>query len=155
MATQENHDLVVNNSNDIISSDVSPSVIPPPHSLTSETTTNDLVATDSALIDDHVAEDDDRVVPRVLDRGSGTYRRSMVWLNVGPCYSMGDYNNHDGDTDEEEDAYNDLDDELVPRNVSKKLKRDRLRKLGKRSSHLQVKRGCVQGKHGFGSKFMS
>ncbi|KAF9676064.1 hypothetical protein SADUNF_Sadunf09G0099600 [Salix dunnii] len=62
---------------------------------------------------------------------------------------------------EEEDGYG-LNDELVPWNVSGKLGRQRMRKLGrrifpkmsssKRSPFLHVKPGCVHGKHGLGLK---
>lgn len=69
----------------------------------------------------------------------------------------------DGDEDEDddgdEDCYDDedLDDELIPRSVSKKLKRQRLCKVGKRTSSkipfTQLKRGCISGKHGLGIRF--
>jgi hypothetical protein len=65
------------------------------------------------------------------------------------------------DDDEEDDGYG-LNDELVPWNVSGKLGRQRIRKLGKRvfpkmsnskrSPFLHVKPGCVHGKHGLGLK---
>jgi hypothetical protein len=65
------------------------------------------------------------------------------------------------DDDEEDDGYG-LNDELVPWNVSGKLGRQRMRKLGKRifpkmssskrSPFLHVKPGCVHGKHGLGLK---
>ncbi|KAB5561366.1 hypothetical protein DKX38_006323 [Salix brachista] len=75
------------------------------------------------------------------------------------------YGDEDADSDGEElgddDGYG-LDDELVPWNVSGKLGRQRIRKLGKRifpkmsnskrSPFLHVKPGCVHGKHGLGLK---
>lgn len=71
------------------------------------------------------------------------------------------------DDDEDEDDDNgddgcDLDDELVPWDVSDKVGRQRMRKLGKRvfskmnnskrSPYLFVRPGCVRGKHGLGLK---
>ncbi|XP_022725775.1 probable serine/threonine-protein kinase ifkB [Durio zibethinus] len=76
---------------------------------------------------------------------------------------IGDQEEDDGDGyDEEEDDYEDdgfdLDDELVPRALSGKFGRQRMRKLGKRafakmhtskkSPFLYVKPGCVYGKQG-------
>ena len=67
----------------------------------------------------------------------------------------------DDDGDNDDDGYG-LDDELVPWNVSGRLERQRMRKLGKRvfakMSHSKrnpyrfVKPGCVHGKHGHGIK---
>ncbi|XP_019092357.1 PREDICTED: pheromone-processing carboxypeptidase KEX1-like [Camelina sativa] len=173
MANQEKEDLVLDLpkflnpsavesfSDDIISSDVLRSVIPPPRTLTSETDTDDVVADALVPVDGHVTEeDDDGVVVRILD--DSFCRQRMVSFGEGSRYSIGDCINHDGDTDDEddyndlddEDDYDDLDDELVPRSVSKKLKRQRMRKLGKRcSSYSQLKPGCVRGKHGFGINF--
>ncbi|KAH7575012.1 hypothetical protein JRO89_XS02G0035300 [Xanthoceras sorbifolium] len=64
--------------------------------------------------------------------------------------------------DDDGDGGYDLDDELVPRSVSGKLGRQRMRKLGKRgfakmfnskrSPFLFTKPGCVHGKHGLGLK---
>ncbi|TKY67599.1 hypothetical protein E2542_SST10493 [Spatholobus suberectus] len=69
----------------------------------------------------------------------------------------------DGD-DENDDGYG-LDDELVPWNVSNKLGRQRMRKLGKRafskmhnskkSPYLFARPGCVRGKHGLGLKHIT
>lgn len=89
---------------------------------------------------------------------------------VGYQYSRRDYagnrygeeeDDEDEDENEEFDGY-DLDDELVPRSLSGKLGRQRMRKLGKRafskmntskrSPYLYVKPGCVHGKHGLGMK---
>ncbi|XP_038710466.1 uncharacterized protein LOC120005083 [Tripterygium wilfordii] len=69
------------------------------------------------------------------------------------------------DEDEKIDDYDEdygLDDELVPWQVSGKLGRERMRKIGKRvfarmtnskrSPHSYVKPGCVYGKHGLGLK---
>ncbi|KAK4761319.1 hypothetical protein SAY87_006212 [Trapa incisa] len=68
-------------------------------------------------------------------------------------------NENENDDVEEDDG---LDDELVPRNLSGKLGRQRMRKLGKRacskmntskrSPYLYVKPGCLYGKHGLGLK---
>lgn len=109
----------------------------------SETDTDDLFAADFVLVDG---------VVRVLgDYRNSSFRRQIMFLGGGSRNCIGDYINRDGVDDE--DDYNDLDDELVPRSVSKKLKRQRIRKLGKRSSYLQLKPGCVHGKHGFGINF--
>ncbi|KAJ4832154.1 hypothetical protein Tsubulata_015998 [Turnera subulata] len=67
------------------------------------------------------------------------------------------------DDDGEDDGYGyGLDDELVPWQVSAKLGRQRMRKLGKRvfakmshasrNQYRYVKPGCVRGKHGLGIK---
>ncbi|GMJ03554.1 hypothetical protein HRI_004024600 [Hibiscus trionum] len=69
----------------------------------------------------------------------------------------------DDDDDDDDDRYGcDLDDELIPRGLSGKFGRQRMRKLGKRvfakmnnskrSPFLYVKPGCVHGKHGLGLK---
>ncbi|XP_018815295.2 uncharacterized protein LOC108986937 [Juglans regia] len=70
----------------------------------------------------------------------------------------------DNEGDEDDDANDgyDLNDELVPWNVSDKFGRQRMRKLGKRafpkmhnskrSPYLFVRPGCVRGKHGLGLK---
>ncbi|XP_038693726.1 uncharacterized protein LOC119991445 [Tripterygium wilfordii] len=68
----------------------------------------------------------------------------------------------DGDEEDEELDDYDEDDELVPEQVSGKLGRQRMRKIGKRvfaritssklSPHGYVKPGCVYGKHGLGLK---
>ncbi|XP_010530812.1 PREDICTED: uncharacterized protein LOC104807296 [Tarenaya hassleriana] len=79
-----------------------------------------------------------------------------------------DHGHGDGDDDgdgggDDDDVDDDLDDELVPRSVSGKLGRQRMRKLGKRafskvftsktSPYSHLKPGCVRGKHGLGMKF--
>ncbi|KAK8561251.1 hypothetical protein V6N13_149578 [Hibiscus sabdariffa] len=67
------------------------------------------------------------------------------------------------DRDDDDDGDDDdLDDELIPRGLSGKVGRQRMRKLGKRafakmnnskrSPFLYVKPGCVHGKHGLGLK---
>ncbi|KAG7579348.1 hypothetical protein ISN45_Aa03g035060 [Arabidopsis thaliana x Arabidopsis arenosa] len=110
----------------------------------SETDTDDLFAADFVLVDG--------VVRVLADYRNSSFRRQIMFLGGGSRYCIvRDYINRDGVDDE--DDYNDLDDELVPRSVSKKLKRQRIRKLGKRSSYLQLKPGCVHGKHGFGINF--
>ncbi|KAE8008574.1 hypothetical protein FH972_005072 [Carpinus fangiana] len=68
----------------------------------------------------------------------------------------------DDEDDDNGDAGCDLDDELVPWAVSAKVRRQRMRKLGKRvfskmntskrSPYLFVRPGCVRGKHGLGMK---
>ncbi|XWS54964.1 hypothetical protein CRYUN_Cryun10bG0134700 [Craigia yunnanensis] len=73
-----------------------------------------------------------------------------------------DYDYDDDEEEEQEDDEDDLDDELVPRALSGKFGRQRMRKLGKRafakmntskkSPFLYVKPGCVHGKHGLGLK---
>ncbi|KAK2665407.1 hypothetical protein Ddye_003981 [Dipteronia dyeriana] len=86
-------------------------------------------------------------------------------------YQYRDDEDDDDDDEEDDDMYDDgggggdgydLDDELVPRSVSGKLGRQRMRKLGKRgfarmfsskrSPFLYTKPGCVHGKHGLGLK---
>lgn len=72
----------------------------------------------------------------------------------------GDFFEEDEDDVGEDD--DGLDDELVPRHLSGKLGKQRMRKLGKRlcsrmntskrSPHLYVKPGCLYGKHGLGLK---
>lgn len=66
----------------------------------------------------------------------------------------------DDDDDDDEDL--DLDDELVPKWLSNKFERQRMRKLGKRAYPKMKKSkrlvnqynrpGCVHGKHGLGLK---
>ncbi|XP_057966143.1 uncharacterized protein LOC131156459 [Malania oleifera] len=75
-----------------------------------------------------------------------------------------DYGDYEDDDDDENDDLSDdgLDDELVPRYVSDRLGRERMRKLGKRacakmakskrSPYLYTRPGCVHGKHGLGLK---
>ena len=72
-----------------------------------------------------------------------------------------DYDDEEQEQEQEDDGY-DLDDELVPRALSGKFGRQRMRKLGKRafakmntskkSPFLYLKPGCVRGKHGLGLK---
>ncbi|KAJ0252116.1 Prostatic spermine-binding-like protein [Hirschfeldia incana] len=83
------------------------------------------------------------------------------YANRGGCYDDGGDDDRDGEYD---DSY-DLDEELVPRSVCKKLGRQRMRKLGKRaiaakvltsktSPYSHLKPGCFRGsKHGLGLKF--
>ncbi|XP_024016217.1 uncharacterized protein LOC112089698 [Eutrema salsugineum] len=94
------------------------------------------------------------------DGDVGSFRRRMVIL----CRD--DYVNRkraeDLDVDDvDEDHYCNLDDELVPWSVSKKMKIERMKKIGKRafdkifkkSLDSQLKPGCVYGKHGLGIRF--
>lgn len=84
-------------------------------------------------------------------------------------YGYGD-GGHGEEQHEEEDEDDDngddgsgLDDELVPWDVSDKVGRQRMRKLGKRvfskmnnskrSPYLFLRPGCVRGKHGLGLKY--
>lgn len=136
-------DLVNDDDNDVVcvldvDDDVSTPTIPPPQTLTA-TDVGHLVAAD--LVND----DDDRVV-RALDVADD-YRRRR--------YSSGDEDQ--GDDDDEDYADYGLDDELIPKSVSKKLKKQRMRKLGKLTSgkipYTQLKPGCIYGKHGFGIRF--
>ncbi|KFK40062.1 hypothetical protein AALP_AA3G325300 [Arabis alpina] len=75
------------------------------------------------------------------------------------CYDEEEDDLDDEDSDEDcyDEKEDDLDDELIQRSVSKKVKRDRIRKVGKRTSakvpYTQLKRGCIYGKHGFGIRF--
>ncbi|KAF8112268.1 hypothetical protein N665_0065s0050 [Sinapis alba] len=95
----------------------------------------------------------------LLRRGSSTYSFGITLGDHayrGVCYDDGGDDDHDGEYD---DSY-DLDEELVPRSVCKKLGRQRMRKLGKRAiakvltstktspyAHLKPP-GCIRGKHG-------
>lgn len=92
--------------------------------------------------------------------------------DVGVKYESGHYSSGYGqqrddeeeeeEEDDDDDGEDDLDDELVPWDVSDKFGRQRLRKLGKRafpkmynskrSPYLFVRPGCVRGKHGMGLK---
>ncbi|XVF01042.1 hypothetical protein REPUB_Repub04eG0053500 [Reevesia pubescens] len=75
---------------------------------------------------------------------------------------IGDQEDDEEDVDDNDDDVYDLDDELVPRGLTGKFGRQRMRKLGKRafakmhtskkSPFLYVKPGCVHGKHGLGLK---
>lgn len=81
-------------------------------------------------------------------------------VDEGECC---DYYEHGYDDSDGYDGVSDLDDELVPRAVSGKLGRQRMRKLGKRASakvnsskrapFSYVKPGAVHGKHGLGMKY--
>lgn len=159
---------------DVISLDddslISPSVIsPPPPQMLPEDDGGDLAA--DLDLDGHVDGngDGDEVFPdEVDDNELGWAQRRMVLLREGSPYSFGRitygggcYDDGDEDRGEDDVEYDDsydLDEELVPRSVSKKLGKQRMRKLGKRSiakvpySHL--KPGCVRpgGKHGLGMK---
>nr|XP_043621392.1 uncharacterized protein LOC122593102 [Erigeron canadensis] len=78
---------------------------------------------------------------------------------INDCYNEEEESE---DSDVEEDDNSDLDDELVPKWLSNKFERQRMRKLGKRvypkmkKSKRMVnqynKPGCVHGKHGLGLK---
>ncbi|XP_052192158.1 uncharacterized protein LOC127801258 [Diospyros lotus] len=81
-------------------------------------------------------------------------------------HGYGDYDD-DGEEDENEEQEecddDGLDDELVPKSVSDRFGRERLRKLGKRAyskmnkskrlPYLSNRPGCVRGKHGLGLKW--
>lgn len=133
---------------------------------------------DGACDDD---DDDDGVVRDqvVADKDLRWAQRRILLLRRGSTCSfgitLGDYANHGGcyddggddDRDGEYDDSYDLDEELVPRSVCKKLGRQRMRKLGKRaiakvltsktktmsSPYSHLKPGCIRGKNGLGLKF--
>ncbi|KAI9396610.1 hypothetical protein POPTR_004G160700v4 [Populus trichocarpa] len=101
---------------------------------------------------DHEVDDDD-------DDDGDVYRgRSILFPAARIQHVDFDF---DDEEDDDDDGYG-LNDELVPWNVSGKLGRQRIRKLGKRvfpkmsnskrSPFLHVKPGCVHGKHGLGLK---
>ncbi|KAG7540366.1 hypothetical protein ISN45_Aa07g005820 [Arabidopsis thaliana x Arabidopsis arenosa] len=156
---------------DVISLDdasfVSPTVISPPPEIIPVADGGDLaVDLDGDGVGDDVVRDE------VDENDLGWAQRQMMFLDGGYGYSVGitygDYVNDDGEEDrggedgEYDDSY-DLDEELVPRSVSKKVGRQRMRKLGKRAiakvyaskkmspfSHLTP--GIVRGKHGLSMK---
>ncbi|EOA17425.1 hypothetical protein CARUB_v10005729mg [Capsella rubella] len=111
----------------------------------------------------------DVVRGEVDDTDLGWAKRQILFLSGGSrVVTYGDCVDDDGEEDrggddgDYDDSY-DLDEELVPRSVNKKLGRQRMRKLGKRAiakayaskmtpySHLKY--GGVRGKHGLGMKF--
>lgn len=156
---------------DVISLDDDASFVisPPPQTLP---VTDD----DGELPADLVLDGDDVVSDQVDDKHLRWAQRRMVLLRGGSTYSfgitLGDYANRgvccdDGGDDSDhvaddgeyyDDSY-DLDEELVPRSVCKKLGRQRMRKLGKRAiakvlTSKTSPYGCVRGKHGgLGLKF--
>ncbi|ESQ53656.1 hypothetical protein EUTSA_v10026183mg [Eutrema salsugineum] len=170
---------------DVISLDdasfVSPSVVSPSPQMLSVTDGSELAA--DLDLDDHVegnggGNDDDVSRDEVDDKDLGWAQRRMVLLrggttlyplgitygdcvNRGGCYDDGE-EDRGADDSEYDDSY-DLEEELVPRNVCKKLGRQRMRKLGKRAvakaftsktfPYSYLKHGCVRGKHGLGMKF--
>ncbi|CAL5329029.1 unnamed protein product [Camellia sinensis] len=87
-------------------------------------------------------------------------------VSIDQRYEYNDYennNNNDDDNDDEEEEEEedyDLDDELVPKSVSDRFGRQRMRKLGKRAypkmnkskrlPYYYSRPGCVHGKHGLG-----
>ncbi|KAK4775045.1 hypothetical protein SAY86_009980 [Trapa natans] len=83
--------------------------------------------------------------------------RSQVYSEYADAGDF--YEEEEEDVGEDDDG---LDDELVPRHLSGKLGRQRIRKLGKRffsrmysskrSPYLYMKPGCLYGKHGLGLK---
>ncbi|KAL1215725.1 hypothetical protein V5N11_024266 [Cardamine amara subsp. amara] len=140
-----------------------PSVISPPPQMLSVADSGDLPA--DLVLDSHV--DGDNVRDEVDEIDLGWAQRRMVFVGGGSygddvnrdgCYDDGgeDCTGEDGEYD---DSY-DLDEELVPRSVSKKLGRQRMRKLGKRAiakiskktPYLHLK-ASVGGKLGLGLKF--
>lgn len=105
-------------------------------------------------------------LPETLELRAGDY---VVKASVVGHWRGDDREDDEEDGDEEEESDDDddveddgLDDELVPRHLSGKFGRQRIRKLGKRvcskmnsskrSPHLFVKPGCLHGKHGLGLK---
>ncbi|KAI3441273.1 uncharacterized protein J3R85_002543 [Psidium guajava] len=102
-------------------------------------------------------------LPETLEFRAGNY---VVKANVEGHWFRDDHDDYQDDDEEEEidddDDDDGLDDELVPRHLSGKFGRQRIRKLGKRacskmnyskrSPHLFVKPGCLHGKHGLGLK---
>ncbi|XP_041016284.1 protein bfr2-like [Juglans microcarpa x Juglans regia] len=104
--------------------------------------------------------DDDVDVDRKCNGGYYSYGRGYDGDSgyVEKQFEDEDENDDDHDGDDE---YG-LDDELVPWNVSNKIGRQRMRKLGKRefpkmynskrSPYLFVRPGCVRGKYGLGLK---
>ncbi|XVF67781.1 hypothetical protein PTKIN_Ptkin10aG0149500 [Pterospermum kingtungense] len=112
------------------------------------------------LIPDHDGDDHDH------DNDHHQLDSELFHDGYGEPYT-GDQEEYIGDDDdeeeeEEEDDGYDLDDELVPRALSGKFGRQRMRKLGKRafakmntskkSPFFYMKPGCVHGKHGLGLK---
>ncbi|KAG2243497.1 hypothetical protein Bca4012_022091 [Brassica carinata] len=102
----------------------------------------------------------------LLRRGSTCPIGTKFGFNAdrgGCCHDYGDIVDRGVDDGEYDDSY-DLDEELVPRSVCKKLGRQRMRKLGKRaiakvlvtsktSPYSHLKPGCIRGKNGLGLKF--
>ncbi|KAL1192302.1 hypothetical protein V5N11_020245 [Cardamine amara subsp. amara] len=147
--------------NGIISLDVSCSVIPPPQKFTETDAGDDLFATDFDLGDGL------RYSIAMVMLMKMKMKMTLIWMirHNPTLYPTGDHINRDGDVDSDEDNDDsDLDDELmIPRSLSKKVKKERIRKLGKRvsakvrnskrSPYSHLKPGCVHGKHGFGIRF--
>lgn len=144
---------------------VSSLVISPPHQTLPVADGGDL-AVDLDL-DGHLDGDhgDDVVRDEVDDNDLGWAQRQILFLSGGSRgITYGDCVNDDGEEEDcggEDGDYDysyDLDDELVPRSVNKKLGRQRMRKLGKRAiakvyaskmtPYAHMKFGCVRGKHG-------
>ncbi|XP_010432390.1 PREDICTED: prostatic spermine-binding protein-like [Camelina sativa] len=108
---------------------------------------------------------------QILFIGAGGGSHGVTYGDCGPDDGEeGDCGTDDGEEEDRggedgdyDDSY-DLEEELIPRSVNKKIGRQRMRKLGKRAiakvyaskmtpySHLK-KYGCVRGKHGLGMKF--
>ncbi|VVB10348.1 unnamed protein product [Arabis nemorensis] len=170
---------------DVISLDdaslISPSVISPPPSplppqmLVVADDGGDLSLAADLDLDGHVDGDDEVFRDEIDDDELGSAQRRMLVLRRGTTrYSFGitygDFANRGGgccyddgeedrgeDDGEYDDSY-DLDEELVPRSVTKELGKQRMRKLGKKSiakvPYSLLKPGCVRpgGKHGLGMK---
>ncbi|XP_059653742.1 uncharacterized protein LOC132300594 [Cornus florida] len=105
---------------------------------------------------DHLVSDhhDDDGVPDVVVKDEPIIEQYKVDVDV-------DVDVDDSDDDDDDDGY-ELDDELVPKCVSDRFGRQRLRKLGKRAypkmnkskrlPYYYNRPGCVHGKHGLGLK---
>ncbi|XP_057500896.1 uncharacterized protein LOC130784933 [Actinidia eriantha] len=91
-----------------------------------------------------------------VDRNDFVSEDSLKNVQMDEHCAYDDYE----DEDEEEEEEGDLDDELVPKSVSDRFGRQRMRKLGKRAypkmnkskrlPYLYNRPGCVHGKHGLG-----
>ncbi|KFK30096.1 hypothetical protein AALP_AA7G216500 [Arabis alpina] len=151
---------------DVISLDddslISPSLVisPPPPEMIVEADDNggdNLSLVADLDLEDKLGSAQRRMLVRTTRYSIGITYGDFANRGGGGCYDDGeeDRGEDDGDYD---DSY-DLEDELVPRSVSKKLGKQRMKKLGKKSiakiPYSQLKHGIVRpgGKHGLGLKF--